>query len=118
MKPTLKSINANLPRLDTLRNEYMLLGQDGDLLKQRYLAYAVADLDDDMNVDRITIYAVGDAMEADHYYGSDRTVNITDQIARVLSGERYAEYGSASAKKYRALIVDDIRLAILSALDD
>ena len=81
---TLKSINAHLPRLDTMRRNYAPFGTVG-LKYERigYLRTAIADVDEArQHVTDITIYANCDAMNADHYYGGG--IDITDQIESAL----------------------------------
>lgn len=84
MKPTLKSINANLPRLDTMRRDYAPLGTVGiEYWRLGYLRAAIADIDEERrHVTDITIYTYGDAMKADHYHGGG--IDITKQIEEAL----------------------------------
>ncbi len=81
---TLKSINANLPRLDTLRRDYAPAGTTGiQYWRIGYLRAAIADVDDArQHVTDITIYTYGDAMKADHYHGGG--IDITEQIENAL----------------------------------
>ena len=84
MKVTMKSINANLPRLDALRRNYAPLGTTGyQYWRLGYLSAAVADIDEaNRKVTDITIYTYGDAMKASHYYGGG--IDITDCIEEAL----------------------------------
>lgn len=88
MKPTKKSINAALPRLDFLRRNYMLHDYGvGIAYGYGYLRSAWADLDEDGNVSYIRIYSVGDAMERRHYYNEPGSVDITDAIENAIREE-------------------------------
>lgn len=84
MKPTIKSINAAMPRLDAIRKNYMFHGETGYAHGYGYLKAAFADLDDNGNVTNITLYAVGDAMERRHYYNEPGTIAITYAINAAL----------------------------------
>lgn len=84
MKPTIKSINAALPRLDTIRRKYMFHGETGFAHGVGHLPAAYADIGEDGNVTGIAIYAVGDAQEERHYYNRTGTVSIYDIIDEVL----------------------------------
>ena len=81
---TLKSINANLPRLDTLRRDYAPAGTTGiQYWRIGYLRAAIADVDDARkHVTDITLYTYGDAMKANHYHGGG--IDITEQIENAL----------------------------------
>lgn len=110
MKPTLKSINAALPRINLIRRNYMFHGETGFAHGYGFFASAYADLDKDGNVEDIRIYAVGDALERRHYYGEEGTVDITDQIERVL----LAEDDHIDPKHYRSAVCRWIQDAILA----
>lgn len=104
---TLKSINANLPRLDTLRRDYAPIGTPGiQYWRIGYLRAAIADVDDArQHVTGITIYTYGDAMEADHYHGGG--INITEQIEDALKDHEIT----------RKRLAKDIQAAIKAELD-
>ena len=109
MKPTLKSINQNLPRFDALRREYRTHDQYG-ICPSRTFAEAYADLDADGNVAGITVYAVGDAYERKHYYSVlyDDVVNISKQIEDAISADRLDECGYDS-RRFRDMIIREIQ---------
>ena len=104
---TLKSINANLPRLDTLRRDYAPAGTTGiQYWRIGYLRAAIADVDDaHKHVTGITIYTYGDAMEADHYHGGG--IDITEQIEDALKDHEIN----------RKRLANDIQAAIKAELD-
>lgn len=87
MKPTLKSINAALPRFDYLRRNWGVFDMTGFAKRFGHLKGAYADIGEDGNVTGITLYAVGDAMQVHHYYRDDSSVNITGVIERVIDSE-------------------------------
>ena len=86
MKPTLKSINKYLPRFDYLRRHYWPAGSTGWQDGRDFLGSAYADIDDNGNVEDITIYRLsGDALNARHYYADPyKTIDITDQVEMVF----------------------------------
>ena len=104
---TMKSINENLPRLDTLRRNYAPSGTIGlQYWRIGYLRAAIADVDDThKHVTGITIYTYGDAMEADHYHGGG--INITEQIEGALKDHEIT----------RKWLAKDIQAAIKAELD-
>lgn len=104
---TLKSINANLPRLDTLRRDYAPAGTTGiQFWRIGYLSAAIADVDDArQHVTDITIYTYGDAMKADHYHGGG--IDITEQIEDALKDPDIT----------RKQLTEAIQTAIKAALD-
>lgn len=112
MRPTLKSINENLPRFDTIRRNYMRSDAAGFTDGRNFLGAAFADIDEAGNVKYITLYAVGDAMEERHYHADryDDVVEITEQIEDALSADRLYNYGGS--KGFRAQIVREIQEAI------
>lgn len=109
MKPTLKSINENLPRFDALRREYRTHDQYG-ICPSRTFAGAYADLDQNGNVTSISIYAVGDAYERKHYYSEqyDDVVCISSPIENAISAEGLDSCGYDS-KRFRDMIVREIQ---------
>lgn len=119
MKPTLKSINDNLPRFDAIRRAYMSQDATGFTDGRDFLAAAFADLDEWGNVCNIALYATGDAMEERHYHaeGNACVVDITDQIEDAISGARLGDYGYDS-KRFRACIVSEIRDRITEQTGD
>lgn len=87
-KITLSSINAELPRIDTLCRRYRLLQWAGFFRKGTQTISAVfADYDDAGRCTGISVYAYGDAKECRHYYAIGNTVNITDIIGEWMLGE-------------------------------
>jgi hypothetical protein len=104
---TLKSININLPRLDTLRRNYAPAGTTGiQYWRTGYLRAAIADVNDArQHVTDITIYTYGDAMKADHYHGGG--IDITEQIENALKDPDIT----------RKQLVKDIQAAIKAELD-
>ena len=104
---TLKSINANLPRLDTMRRDYAPAGTTGiQYWRLGYLRAAIADVDDArQHVTDITIYTYGDAMKADHYRGGG--IDITEQIESALKDPGIT----------RKQLTEAIQMAIKAALD-
>lgn len=104
---TLKSINANLPRLDTLRRDYAPAGTTGIVYwRLGYLRAAIADVDEArQHVTDITIYTYSDAMKADHYHGGG--IDITEQIEDALKDPDIT----------RKQLTEAIQTAIKSELD-
>lgn len=87
-KITLSTINANLPRLDTLRRSYRLHEWTGVFPSgTQTFSHAFADYDGDGNCTEIRTYAYGDAMERRHYYGTGDTADVTDIIEDWMRGE-------------------------------
>lgn len=87
-KITLSSINANLPRLDTLRRSYRLHEWTGVFPSGiQTFSRAFADYDGNGNCTEIRTYAYGDAMERRHYYGTGDTADVTDIIEDWMRGE-------------------------------
>ena len=84
MKPTLKSINASLPRFDYLRRNWMKHGMTGFAKPRGYLKAAFADIGEDGNVKDIMLYSVGDAMEQRHYHQANDAVDITGIIEDII----------------------------------
>ena len=119
MKPTLKSINANLPRFDMLRRSYMVSGTTGWTDGRDYLRCAFADLDVNGNVESITLYRSGQAMDEQHYYADNYVdvVDITEQIEDAISGNRLDDYHYDS-KRFRAAIVSEIRDRIIEQTEN
>ena len=115
MKPTLKSINAALPRFDLMRREFMYHGETGWSHGRGFLASAYANLDVFGNVDSITLYAVGDAWESRHYHLEPGTVDITEEITEAIHPENYYYL---SAKLLRGAIVEDIQKKIADAMKE
>jgi len=81
---TKSSINAHLPRLDTLRRNYAPLGTVGEAYwRAGYLRAAIADIDQaQRHVTDITIYSYSDAMTPSHYRGGG--VDITECVEGAL----------------------------------
>ena len=104
---TLRSINENLPRLDTLRRNYAPVGTIGlQYWRIGYLRAAIADVDDaHKHITGITIYTYGDAMEADHYRGGG--IDITEQIGDALKDTDIT----------RRQLIEAIQTAIKAELD-
>lgn len=111
--PTLKSINRELPRFDWLRRNYMFHGELGMAHGMGYLMSAFANLDENGDVDSITLYTVGDAMERRHYYRMDGVVDITESIEMALWG-RYGEFWQYTGKQFRHLVALSIKREILN----
>lgn len=117
MKPTKKSINKHLPRFDALRREYRTFGQYG-ICPNRTFSRAFADIAENGSVTRIVTYAIGDAMESRHYYDSDDTVDITEQIEAAIQAKDYYDYDyGRDSKAFRAAIIDSIQDAIITATE-
>ena len=115
MKPTLKSINAALPRFDVIRRHWMTYGTTGWTDGREFLASAFADLDESGNVVDITMYAASSGMEPRHYYSErypETVVDITDQISEVID-----HHDDCSAKKFRAKIVNAIQAKIAEEIN-
>ena len=108
-KPTLKSINENLPRLDVLRRNYMVHGTTGYTYGRQFIKAAFANLDESGNVDDIRIYAEGDAMERRHYYSEKGTVDITGVIEEAVLCEDKLFSIHYNCRDYRAYIVRRIQ---------
>jgi len=104
--PTKKSINNVLPRFDDLRRWYMFPGETG-WAHGSFIKSAWADLDDDGNVEDITVYGYGDGMAPRHYYNEPGTVDITDAIVDALKGDP-----DCSCKAFRAYIIEEIQDAV------
>lgn len=113
MRTTLKSINDNLPRFDTIRKRYMLHETTGWIDGRSYLEAVFADIDSETgNCIDITFYAYGDAMERRHYYAGrypDTVFNITDQIEEILT-DAWCDY--KNSKAYRLHVVKAIQEVI------
>ena len=105
---TLKSINANLPRLDALRRDYAPLGTTGvQYWRLGYLRAAIADIDEARrNVTDITIYTYGDAMKVDHYHGGG--IDITDCIEEALKNEDCAIDRRTLVRNIQSRIEDEV----------
>lgn len=103
-KITLSSINAELPRIDTLIRRYRLLEWAGYFRKGTQTISAVfADYSDAGRCTGISVYAYGDAKESRHYYGIGKTVNITGIIGDWMLGE----YGRAEVcRRIQAAIAE------------
>lgn len=121
---TLKSINENLPRFDTIRRNYWLHGWTGVMdCKIGYMDAAFADLDKNGNCIGITIYS-GPGMAPEHYYAeqhTDTVVDITEILEGVLSPEDsgYVEPDGRYAitpASFRRYIVGQIKEAIENQL--
>ena len=106
-KVIIESVLKALPRFDWLRREYMFPGETGFAHGRGIISSAYADADEDGNV-RITLYAVGDAMERRHYYGEDGTVDITDEIEEAVTCRSWNDWGF-SPKKFRRDIARKIQ---------
>lgn len=115
MKPTKKSIAQQLPSLDALRREYRTHDQYG-ICPNRTFGSAYADLAEDGSVSSITIYAVGDGRNPEHYYADqhDNVIDITEQIEAAIKAEDYDAYGR-DPKAFRAAVIDSIQDAIVTA---
>lgn len=89
MKPTLKSINKYLPRFDYLRRRYWPAGATGLNNGRDHLGDAYADIDENGNVEDITIYRLsGDALKVRHSYADPyKTIVITDQVEMVFDAD-------------------------------
>ena len=115
LKQTLKSINAVLPRFDTLRKGWMRPGIGGWMTPCGILESAIIDLDEDGNAEDLTLYASGDAMYRRHYFGEgdgETSFVITPILWDVLTDEPEPD-----ARKYRRYICWLIQQAILSYND-
>lgn len=113
MRTTLKSINDNLPRFDTIRKRYMLHETTGWIDGRSYLSAVYADVDSVTgNCIDITFYVSGDAMEQRHYYAGrypDTVFNITEQIEEILT-DAWCDY--KDSKAYRSHVVKAIQEVI------
>lgn len=85
MKTTIKSVNKAMPRVDVLRRDYMLPGESGIAHGNGILDKALAETDAD-GIVTITLYAIGEAKPAAHYYESE-TVDVTTEISEFINGE-------------------------------
>lgn len=107
--PTIRSINAALPHFEDVRRSYHLLRDTGFVNGQAFSS-AFADLDDNGDVESITLYAVGDGMEPAHYYHRAGTACITDCIESILSREVDGTwYGYGEGKRLRQAICRTIQ---------
>ncbi len=112
MKPTIASINAVLPRLDALRNDWMVPGETGWMKPRGFLRSAIIDLDNNGNADSLTLYANGDAMYSRHYYSEgdgETSFVITPVLWEILTDEPAADH-----RKYRREVCRRIQEAIIN----
>lgn len=109
MKPTIKSINAALPRIDTLRKNWMVPGWCGWMTPRGYLRSAIVDVIGN-EVESITLYAAEDAMYSRHYYSEgdgETSFVITQVLWDVLADEP-----TSDPRKYRRHVCHMIQDAI------
>lgn len=110
------SINAALPRFDSLRGYYRNDEAAGWMYPDKCFEAAFADIDPNTgNVIAITIYVHSDELEAARHKRNTDTVDITEQIDDAICGCRMGLFDS---NEFREAIIREIKEAITNRNND